>query len=149
MDGVRTYAPAAKLSRNRRSHCSHLTRRSSLYIRIDFNGTRGYRRTPKLLGRPTYVKRIPSSSPNSVLPYDKNHDGPIFGVISKTMAVANVLKAAVIVGGVVFVLFFIMTVTRTDGQRNEFEKFASTYNKSYANETERNVRFKTFQVRDV
>jgi len=62
------------------------------------------------------------------------------------MAVANVLKAAVVVGGVVIILFFIMTVTQNNSERNRFEQFVSTYNKSYANETERDIRFKTFQV---
>lgn len=63
------------------------------------------------------------------------------------MAVASILKVAVVVGGVVFLLFFIMSVTQYNNERNEFDKFISAFNKSYTNETERSVRFKIFQVR--
>lgn len=62
------------------------------------------------------------------------------------MVVGNLLKAAVIVGGVVLILFFIISITYNPSEQNEFEKFVSKYNKSYANETERAIRFKRFQV---
>lgn len=63
------------------------------------------------------------------------------------MAVSNVLKAMVVVGGLVFGLFFLMSLTQNDGEENnEFEKFIRTYNKSYVNESERSIRFKRFQV---
>lgn len=63
------------------------------------------------------------------------------------MVVANLLKAAVVVGGVVLILIFIMTLTQDDNEHQQFEKFITTYNKSYVNDTERDIRFKRFQVR--
>lgn len=63
------------------------------------------------------------------------------------MAVSNVLKAMVVVGGLVFGLFFLMSLTQNDSEENnEYEKFIRTYNKSYVNESERSIRFKRFQV---
>lgn len=63
------------------------------------------------------------------------------------MTVSNFLKASIIVGGVVLILFFLMSIEENNNEKNEFEKFITTYNKSYVNETEWNVRFKRFQVR--
>lgn len=63
------------------------------------------------------------------------------------MVVANILKAAVVVAGVVLILLFIMTITNDDNEHQQFETFITRYNKSYVNETERGIRFKRFQVR--
>lgn len=63
------------------------------------------------------------------------------------MAVSNFLKALVIVGGLVLILFFIMSTLENNNEESEFKKFINLYNKSYVNETERNMRFKRFQVR--
>lgn len=62
------------------------------------------------------------------------------------MVVSNLLKAAVIVGGVVLILFFLISITYNPNEENEFKKFISKYNKSYSNDTERVIRFKRFQV---
>lgn len=63
------------------------------------------------------------------------------------MVSTNVLKAIFIVGGVVLIVFTFITIIKNNSEQYEFEKFMSTYNKSYVNETEREVRFNQFKVR--
>jgi len=63
------------------------------------------------------------------------------------MAVANILKASLVVSCVVLILFFIMSITQLNRDQDKFNKFIKIYNKSYTNETEHNIRFEHFKVR--
>lgn len=63
------------------------------------------------------------------------------------MVSTSILKAIFIVGGVVLIVFTLITITKNNSEHYEFEKFMSKYNKSYENETEREVRFQLFKVR--
>jgi len=63
------------------------------------------------------------------------------------MVVANILKASLVVSCVVLILFFIMSFTQLNRDKDKFNKFIKMYNKSYMNETEHNMRFKHFKVR--
>lgn len=65
------------------------------------------------------------------------------------MVISNILKTSVVVGGVVLILFFLMAITQNNREQTEFEQFMHMYNKSYANGTERSIRFKRFQVRHI
>ncbi|XP_025206075.1 cathepsin O-like [Melanaphis sacchari] len=61
------------------------------------------------------------------------------------MAVANILKASLIVSCVVLILFFIMSFKQFNTDQDKFEKFIKKYNKSYENGTEHSERFKQFK----
>ncbi|XP_026806050.1 cathepsin O-like [Rhopalosiphum maidis] len=61
------------------------------------------------------------------------------------MAVANILKASLVVSCVVLILFFIMSFTQFTRDQERFEKFIKKYNKSYVNGTEHSIRFKQFK----
>jgi hypothetical protein len=65
------------------------------------------------------------------------------------MVVSNILRTSVVVGGVVLILFFLMAITKNNQEQREFEQFIRMFNKSYVNSTERNIRFKRFQVRHI